>query len=138
MFKQRLCLIAVSAISLIWGLIIYIFMRSDTYIHDFLKLFFDISYHFQQNSVVTQFLKYYFVDFLWGLALPCALLSVSVDIKKKNIIAISILSFCLGVLFETAQLLSIVNGTFDFCDIGMYTAASLCFAVISIKNIKKE
>lgn len=138
MFKRRIVLFSVSFISLLIGLMIYVFFRSDTYIHDFLYPFLKPNILILQNSLLFNFIRYYFIDFLWGVALSFALLSVSYSINSKSIVLSAILSLLCGIAFEVFQFTGILNGTFDFFDICMYATASIFFAVININIIKKE
>lgn len=127
-----------SALSLFLGLIIYMFMRSGTNFHFLLpdairNFLYGISGAVPDNFI-TDFLRFWFVDFLWGVSLTFALISVTTQATKKKFISVSCVSFAAGVLFEFAQLFSLVSGTFDVLDILMYAAASLLCAVISIKT----
>lgn len=138
MIKYRLKSVLLSALSLLLGLIIYIFMRNETNFHFLLpegicNFFFGISTAVPDNPI-TDFLRFWFVDFLWGVSLTFALISVSSEATKKKFISASVISFAAGVLFEVAQLFSLVSGTFDVLDIVMYAAASLLCALISVKT----
>lgn len=133
MRNYRIKCLAISTLSLLAGLVIYIFLRDDTYIHDFLSVVLNLTVESKCiNSVLCDFLKYYFVDYLWGAALAFSLCSVAVNLTHKSIVKMSCVSFALGVLFEIAQYFSLVNGTFDFIDICMYAAASIVCAAINI------
>ena len=137
MVKYRLKSVILSALSLFLGLIIYIFMRSETNFHFLLtegirNYLFNISNAVPDNFF-TDFLRFWFVDFLWGMSLTFALISVTVEATKKKIITVSCVSFLAGALFELAQLFSLVSGTFDIFDVAMYAAASLISAAVSIK-----
>lgn len=139
--RIRFNYLLISLFSLIAGLAIYIFLRQGTYIHLFLpKNVLDELTSIYENipeSIVVDFFRYYFVDFLWCVSLNFALYMVS-DFKKRSaVIIISIVSAVVGSLFEVAQYLDIVTGTFDIADIVMYIVASLCAVMINIKNLKR-
>ncbi len=141
MAKFRIKTAAVSAVCLISGLAIYLFMRENTHFHLMLpenvrNFSADINAGIPSN-ILTDFLRYYFVDFLWGASLASALCAVSYEIKKKNIIISALVSFVVGAVFELLQHFSLVNGTFDFADIAMYAAASLVCAAVSVKFLEE-
>lgn len=137
MVRYRLKSALLSMLFLISGLAIYAFMRSDTYFHELLpqglrESLFGISNAVPDN-ILTDFLRFWFVDFLWCLSLNFALIYVSSEANKKNFIITSCVSFSAGAVFEIAQKFSIVSGTFDVFDIMMYAAASVLCAALSIK-----
>lgn len=136
MRQYRIECATASAVSLVLGLAIYIFLRSGTYIHDFLSENLNVVLNEIKcktaDNILNNFFKYYFVDFLWGCSLTFALCSVSTKACKSNVLMHSVFSFALGVLFEVAQYFSFINGTFDFIDICMYAAASIAGAAINI------
>lgn len=142
MREYRIKCAIISKVNLVLGFIIYIFMRSDTYIHfllpENLKIsLYEISCKIPHN-ILLDFFRYYFVDFLWGLSLSFALCSVSLKVCKSNVLIISACSFVLGVVFEVAQYFSLINGTCDFADICMYAAASLACAAININILLRR
>ena len=117
MIEYRIKSAVFSAMNLFCGFVIYIFLRSGTYIHELfpqnMQLFFlGVSTKAEVNCL-TEFLKYYFVDYLWGASLAFALCSVISVPNKKRIIAVTFVSFLFGVLFELSQHFSVVDGTFD-------------------------
>lgn len=139
--RIRLNFLLISLFSLIEGMVIYIFWRQGTYIHLFLPknvlAVLTSTYENIPDSILIDFLRYYFVDFLWCISLNFALYSVS-DFKKRSaVIIIPIVSAVAGLLFEVAQYLDIVTGTFDIADIVMYIVASLCAVMINIKILKR-
>lgn len=136
MVKYRLKSVLLSAVCLILGLLIYIFMRSETHFHfiipEEIRSFLLSISNAVPDNFFTDFIRFWFVDFLWGASLTFALISVSAEATKKKFILASCISFAAGVLFEFAQLFSLVSGTFDVLDIVMYAAASLLCAAVSI------
>ncbi len=137
MVRYRLKSALISAVCLASGLAIYVFMRSDTYFHGFLpqelKAFLSGISNAVPDNILTDFLRFWFVDFLWGASLNFALVSVSAEANKKNFIITSCVSFSVGAVFEIAQKFLLVSGTFDVFDVAMYAAASVLCAVISVK-----
>ena len=139
--KIRLRYLFFAFVSLLVGAVIYIVLREGTYIHLILGEEILNRISLLHNSVadlpIIDFLKYYFVDFLWCLALCFSLLAVT-DFKNRFCaLLVAIVSPMLGLLYELAQLLSIVSGTFDLIDVVMYILASLCATMINIKIIKR-
>ena len=133
--RIRISYILCTLISLSLGTVIYLVLRKGTYLHTFLPEIIDLKFEYlreaTKESVFITFLKYYFVDFLWGLSLNFALLSV-VDFKKKSrVIIVSVVSALWGILFEIAQLFSLTKGTFDFSDVFMYILAVIVSALIN-------
>lgn len=132
---RGICLV-ISATALVAGLLIYILLREDTYLHVFANAFFNIK-PLRFDNYFADFLKYYFVDFLWSYSLSFLLTAVSSKITLKKIFLIAVVSSILGLFFELAQLFSIVNGVFDLCDVGMYVAASVLYVAVNIKLFKR-
>lgn len=128
-------------ISLVLGVFIYIVFRKGTYLHIVLPETIDLKLEYirditEKNSIVC-FLKYYFVDFLWGVSLSFSLFS-AVDFRiQSRIIIMSLISLIWGVLFELAQFFSFTQGTFDFIDISMYILAAVFAALINKTIIKR-
>lgn len=116
-------------LSLFVGLIIYVFLRPETYISDFVSTRVK-TFCIDKEIVFFQFFKYYFVDALWAYAMTFSL-AIFIDEKISCVISI-----CVCIVWELFQLFSIVNGTFDFVDIIMYLAAVI-IAVLIIFFYKK-
>lgn len=139
--KIRLVYIFFSFISLLIGVLIYIFLRQETYIHSLFSEEFLKKIYICNNDVsdlpIIEFLKYYLVDFLWCLALNFSLLAVTDFRKRLSFLVVLVLTSIFGLIYELAQLFSIVSGTFDFIDVVMYILASLCATMINIKIIKR-
>ena len=138
--KKRLFYFFLSFISILLGVLIYIFFRNGTYIHQFLGNVtpIDIFKSQYKSTLIVKFLKYYFVDYLWCFSLASFLSSITEKIAFRNTMVISVFSALLGILFEAAQRLSLVNGTADFYDIIMYVFAGLSHAVLNIVLFKKS
>lgn len=126
---------------LFFGGMIYIVFRRETYLHTILPQ--TVNHTLEQlrkateSNCVISFMKYYLVDYLWGLALSLSLFS-AVDFRKKSsVAAVCAVSTIWGMLFELAQLFSLVKGTFDFADILMYILAALTAALINNFSLKR-
>ena len=123
--------------SLITGLLIYLFLRKDTYLHGYFSAeLCNYVYVNVKSNILTDFIRYYLPDFLWAFAFGAALTAVSYSHNRIVIILFSAVSFLIGVLFEFVQYFGIVNGTFDYFDILMYAVAALTCAAINIKLFK--
>lgn len=137
MLKKRVILTLLAIFSLITGLLIYLFLRKDTYLHGYFSA--DLCNYVYVNvkrNFWTDFIRYYLPDFLWAFAFGAALTAVSYSHNRIVIILFSAVSFLIGVLFEFVQYFGIVNGTFDYFDILMYAVAALTCAAINIKLFK--
>ncbi len=120
--KNRVYYLSHSFFSLCVGLSLYLFVRQGTYIHQILHT--PIAFGFSEVSFFgDKIVRYAFPDFLWGYALSMVLYALWLPRKKAYII--SVISALLGIAWELCQLLSIVNGTFDIIDCGMYILASI-------------
>ena len=127
--------VLLSISSLIIGLIIYIFFRNGTYIHTFLKIHnsFNLSH---LNFFGSDFIKYYFPDFLWAFALTNALLALS-NKKNKEKMIIGAVVILLSILWEVLQIFEIVSGTFDFIDCFIYLFAVIIAVAIATERKRK-
>lgn len=142
MRRYRIKCVVISGTCLLLGFFIYLFMRSNTYIHEIMpetvNLFLREIRFGRADTFLNKIIKYYFADFLWGLSFAFALCAVSVEFCEKNIFKCSLYAFLIGILFELAQYFSIINGTFDFVDICMYAAASVSCAAVNIKFFQRS
>lgn len=139
--KIRIGYLLCSVVSLTLGVVIYLIFRKETYLHIVLPETIDLKFEHireatEENCFIS-FLKYYFVDFLWGFSLCCSLLAV-VDFKKRSrAVVVGCVSAAWGLLFELAQQISLVKGTFDFWDVLMYILAAVIVALINKFLIKR-
>lgn len=128
----------ISMCSLVIGLLIYLIFRENTYISKFvlshinISLLRDAFYPIENN-----FLKYYFVDYLWGLSLSCGLHVILLP-KIKQSFNITIVVFIIGALYEGFQKIDIIGGTGDITDMFLYLLAGLTVNLINFILIKKE
>lgn len=140
--KKRCLLASVSLVLLIIGLLIYLLLRTDTYIHLFLPYTVQSNLHYIYCQIgknyLTDFAAFYLVDFLWGLSLAFALCSVVSTFKTINILVCCLLAFTIGALYEIMQLSTVLKGTFDIIDICMYAVAAIICATINIKFILRR
>lgn len=96
---------------------------------DFLR---DLFLPFENN-----FIKYYFVDYLWGLSLSCGLHIIFFPNMKQSIV-LTIIVFIFGAVYEALQKSDVISGTGDIADIILYLLAGLCVNLINFILIKKE
>ncbi len=113
-FVLRFCAHIVG--SLLLGVTIYLLFRKDAYLNQWFGIYgplADLPY-----PRIINFLRYYFVDALWGYALTFSLaLVIPLPIAVIGTIA-------WGTLWELLQRAGWVNGTFDLVDIFMYLIAA--------------
>lgn len=130
------CCIAI--ISLLMGLLIYLVYRENTYIAKYvsnlinLNLLDAIFLPFENN-----FLKYYFVDFLWAFSFCCGLYAIYKPMIVGSI-GLTFAVFLFGSAYEFLQYIGIINGTGDIADIILYLLAALAVNLINFIIIKKE
>lgn len=124
--------LALSILSLLFGGIIYLFLRESTIIASVfgrIGLIEMIQKYFA--DVRCGFLSFYFVDFLWAFSLSTGLIAIWLP-RRRGLYLCAIIAFCFGCVWELAQSLEIASGTGDWCDIAMYFAAALTSIVINI------
>ncbi len=131
---KNLLFLSIGVISLILGLMIYLLFRENTNISQMIYRFIDLT---EIRSILSwlenDFLKYYFVDYLWALSLSCWLHLIFLP-KMKGSFVCSITVVFLGVLFETLQFTKLVNGTGDILDVISYLLAVLTVNIINYKR----
>ena len=134
--RKMYCLL--SAISLILGASIYIFLRGNSYIGI-------VTGNFPVILTVRQlvmhlscdFTKFYLADFLWGFSLCCGLLAIYTPQVKGCLICAFATILC-GCAWELLQYVGIWGGTGDFCDMLMYFLAGLTCTIINTVRRKKH
>ena len=132
-----------AVVSLIVGLMIYIIFRENTYISKIFENYMDFSYlRHCARALESNFLKYYFPDFLWALSLDFWM-HIIVSPKSRGSLACSAVSGGFGVFYEVLQYTGVVAGTFDYADIVMYLSATLLVSayyctLISQKKEKRK
>ena len=133
---RRITFAAASVASLMIGAIIYVLFRPNSYIAIFVDGIMDMGTLRQfLESSSTDFLKFYFPDFLWTLSL-CFCLYAVFGLTKKRIIFFSLVAFFCSVAWEIIQWFSIVSGTGDIIDVIMYLLAGICAASLGLKKEK--
>ena len=129
--------IIISVISLFLGGTIYVLYRGNTHISNFVESFINLT--ILRNAFKAfdcNFVKYYFIDYLWALSLILAL-SILFPIKKQ-VLQVCLFVFLLGFIWEALQFSSIISGTGDVLDIFMYLAAATTAVIINFLNNKGE
>lgn len=130
--KRQLFLIFNAILPLFCGLMIYIFLKSGTYINSLIHI--DFNYHFK--TVLGFFIINWFCDFLWSYALVFALYFVLLPFKN-NLLISCVLSAFLGILLEILQGMNLLSGTFDWWDI-IIEITAVIIATLVIKSIDKK
>ncbi len=123
-------------LSLLSGLMLYVFFRPNTYISmlfdsDAVEYFRDLLRPYSFN-----FLKYYFPDFIWGFALNLGFAAIF-EPKGREVIICVTCAFVCGTAWESFQYLGIVSGTGDVWDIAMYLVSSAITFIINKKEKTK-
>lgn len=124
--------------SLIIGLFIYLIFRENTYVAKFVST--QINLDFLRDLFLpleNDFIKYYLVDYLWGLSLNCGLHIIFFPNMKKSVV-LTIVTFIFGTVYEGLQKFDIISGTGDIADIILYLLAGLTVNLINFILIKKE
>ena len=126
---------AISVVAIIVGCVIYVFLRSGTWIA---KIFDSIPVVMRGKVLFDgyplKFLRYYFPDFLWGLSLATALYAVN---AQGNLYFSAVLAICCGGLWEMLQFFGVVSGTGDLLDLALYILAGISAYLINQRREKK-
>lgn len=86
---------------------------------------------------MVRFVRFYLLDALWAYALMFCLFIIlgnTLTALKKSIV----ISVVLSIVMELLQLLNVVVGTFDICDIFVEIVAIFITSIIIIKHLKGE
>ena len=123
-------MISVTALSL--GGMIYIFFREKTIIATFFADWHGIN-GIQRlfSKYKADFIRYYFVDFLWGFSLSTGIIALN-DPSRKGLLFCAFLAFICGSLWEVLQHFRVVTGTADLWDVFMYLLASIISVAINL------
>ena len=127
-----LLLISNAILPLIFGLGIYVFMKSGTYINSFLNL--DFSY--VPKTILGFFVVNWFCDFLWSYSLVFTLYLVLYPFKNRLVFSCLISAFS-GFILEILQGISILSGTFDWWDIVIELVA-VFLASLFLNKVKQK
>lgn len=134
--SERHKIALLSIYSLVVGCALYIIFRSDSYVA---KLFSVLPFIVKIQEFFlfadSDFLKYYFPDYLWCLGLCCALIAIHTP-KLKSVLLCSTVSVICGMAWELSQYIGIINGTGDILDIIMYLLAGVTAVIIYLKEKK--
>lgn len=137
MSKRRMNILF-GALALVLGTSLYIVFRGNTYVGRILDGLYLIDIiRIGCSMYATDFLKYYFPDFLWALALGSGLYAICNPSKEEGLLCGCSTFFC-GCLWELLQYFRIVSGTGDVLDIMMYLFASFFITIINLKESKDE
>lgn len=123
---------------LLFGGIIYILFKENTYINKC----FDMLFHFDLAEIVIKNRYVYLVlicwlsDILWSYSLTFASDLVLFQYKNHNIISL-IISSLFSILIEVLQYLNVIAGTFDWLDI-LFELLAIFIAFLIITNVKES
>ena len=131
--KKRLLWLVYSAIALVLGALMYGLFRQNTYIGKIVGMV--IGSGRTVDGWFSGLCAWYLPDYLWVFSLSCVLFSIMLP-KGKQIILWSGIAFSIGALWELLQMLEVVSGTADLCDIFLYGLAALTAAIVAKQ--KKE
>lgn len=136
MSKRRLNIL-LGIIALIFGSLLYILFRENTYIA---KAFgsFDIIVQMREilSPYATNFLMFYFPDFLWAFSFCCGLCAIFTPRISGTIICGCMVLF-IGCGWEGMQYWKIIGGTGDVLDIIAYLLAGIANIIINLKEREK-
>ena len=115
-------------VPLLFGILIYIFLRPDNLIYN--DLFSSpIKIKINTNSKVVNFLVYSLPNGLWSMSFSQLIFHIYKIRSLKTILLSSVMLF-VGIIIELLQYQSFINGTFDFNDIFSYIISYLIILII--------
>ena len=110
-------------VTLLFGILIYIFLRPDNLIYN--DLFSSpIKIKINTNSKVVNFLVYSLPNGLWSMSFSQLIFHIY-KIRTLKIIILSSIMLFVGIIIELLQYQSFMNGTFDINDIFSYIMSYL-------------
>lgn len=121
----------VGSIALILGGMIYWLYRPKTYVAMCMPegLWLDVLRKFMSWGNVP-FVKYYFPDYLWAIALSCGLhLIFRPKICASVLCTVVVVIY--GGIYELLQYFSVIGGTGDLWDILMYILAGITVNILN-------
>lgn len=137
--SNRTLFTVLGLVSIFIGLFVYVFFRPNSIVSILLENFIivkEISLPFK-SQIINNFILFLFPDFLWAFSLNSFLHSIHLPGIKKSI-ALALVTFSFGVIWELMQYFDILSGTGDILDIFMYLAAATAVVIINVKRRKKH
>lgn len=128
--KRFYCFL-ISIISLVIGLVVYVFVNHNTYLSEYILPLGNCPYISINPTIYTLIISFW-ADFMWAFALPFAIQGC-LDLKKKEIPSLIICAI-LGFVVEIMQKLNFLKGTFDYYDLLVYFIATLLSIFIIYKR----
>ena len=134
----KLCILNV-ILPLLAGFIYYYLFCPDVILIAKIDSILKVKYHIQipNTNFMVRFVRFYLLDALWAYALMFCLFIILgntlTELKKSIVISVG-----LSIVMELLQLLNVVVGTFDICDIFVEIVAIFIASIIIIKHIKEE
>lgn len=134
----KLCILNV-ILPLLAGFIYYYLFCPDVILIAKIDSILKVKYHIQipNTTFMVRFVRFYLLDALWAYALMFCLFIIlgnTLTALKKSIV----ISVVLSIVMELLQLLNVVVGTFDICDIFVEIVAIFITSIIIIKHLKGE
>lgn len=128
----------IAIVSLMSGGALYVVFRENTYIAQIIRNLISVdSITHYLKRIDNNFLKFYFVDYLWALSLSCGLHIIFSPNKKGSILCTGIISF-IGIVYELLQLAGIISGTGDLVDVILYFLAGVTVNILYLKGVDKN
>lgn len=132
--ETRVCLLHIG-VALSAGLLLYLLLRQNTYLHTILEAVFHFEFpNIRCRSALLQFAANWLGDFLWAYALCFALYRILSPFRRRLLLAV-LSTTALGMLLEYLQKVQIISGTFDFLDIFAEAAAAVLAAIILKRSL---
>jgi len=118
--------------ALVIGGFIYLLFRKNTYIAECISHLISVMFLRELFSFLDiNFIKYYFVDYLWAFSLNCGLHTIFLPNIKCSFLLTTIV-FLIGALYEILQTIDFINGTGDIVDVIMYLLAAITVNLINL------
>ncbi len=132
--ETRLCFLHIGA-ALGLGLLLYLFLRQNTYLHTILETVLHCEVpNIRCRTAHLRFAANWLGDFLWGYALCFALYRI-LSLFHHRLLGAVLAASALGVLLECLQKAQIISGTFDLLDILAEAAAAVLAAIIIKRSL---
>ena len=130
--------VVIGLLSLLCGLIIYLFFRPNTYISQIIfKIISVKQINLVQNWVGIGLFKFYFADFLWAFSLSCFLYAIYLP-NSKNAMLCSMIVLLVGLFYELMQHFKVISGTGDIVDVLFYLLAAVAVNIINFLRRKRN
>ncbi len=134
--KVILCFLGIS--SLLIGLFIYVIFRENTYVAQYVAKIVDLSgLRKALKPIEGNFIKFYFPDYLWGVAFASGLHTLFLPTLRNSIRCSAVVFIC-GTVYEFLQYCALVPGTGDLIDVILYLLSGTTVSSIVFFRRKKD